>query len=553
MGVAIVDRRRFLVGSAWAGLAAGLGALATGCGPVETPHSTLTPAPTATDAPPSFSTLAPSTPTPAPSRPPGPRSTRIADENALRGTRAWDLRSGLPLGPTGFLSHASAAPGERVAVHVAGSTRVDVSWYRLGWYDGDGGRLVRADRGVPATASSPPTRDARTGLAEAGWPAALEIEIPPDWPSGMYLAVFTAASGGIGCAPLVVRPSPGPPAPVLFVSASTTWQAYNNWGGADFYADSPADPAGIARGRRAVQVGFDRPLTLASGAGYLPRWELQFVRWQEREGRDVEYAADVDLELHPEVLAGRRLVVFAGHHEYWSRPMRTALEGAIASGVNVAFLSANEVYWQVRFEPSPLGPARRVTCYKVADLDPLASTRPELTTVRWREAPVNDPEATLVGQMYGHIVRRPADWIVQQHRHWLYEGTGLRTGDRIVNLVGQEYDTFFPQFAQPGTAILAQGPVDTVIRRPRVGAPSSGPGIHTSTMYTAVSGATVFAAGTFQWSWAIDKFGSRAYLGHATPYDERVVRMTRNLFDRLGDGPAPPVPGRPVRVPRGHA
>ena len=72
--------------------------------------------------------------------------------------------------------------------------------------------------------------------------------------------------------------------------------------------------------------------------------------------------------------------------------------------------------------------------------------------------------------------------------------------------------------------------------------------IHTSTMYTAASGATVFAAGTFQWSWAIDRFGSRAYNGHPTPYDERVVRMTRNLFDRLGDGPATAVLRRPGRT-----
>ena len=541
-----MDRRRFLIGSAWAGLA-GLGALAAGCAPVETPRAP-SPTPTEPSAPPSGPTTPPFTASPAPVVTSRPRSTRIADENTLRGTRAWDLRPYLAPSASGFVSQVSAAPGDRVGVHVAALTSVDVSWYRLGWYGGDGGRLVRVDRGLPATAPSPPIRDTRTGLAEAPWPATLELEIPPDWPSGMYLAVFATGTGPPGCAPLVVRPSPGPPAPVLFVSASTTWQAYNTWGGADFYTDSSADPAEVASGRRAVQVGFDRPYRLASGAGYLSRWELQFVRWQEREGRDVEYAADLDLELHPEILAGRRLVVFAGHHEYWSRPMRTAIEDAIAAGVNVAFLSANEVYWQVRFEPSPLGPARRVTCYKVAALDPIATSRPELTTVRWREAPVNDPEATLVGEMYGHIVRRPADWVVQQPDHWLYEGTGLRAGDRLVNLVGQEYDTFFAQFAQPGTVILARGPVEAVIRRPPIEGGLASPAVHTSTMYTAVSGATVFAAGTFQWSWAIDHMGSRAYLGHATPFDDRVVRMTRNLFDRLGDGPLPAVPGRPVRT-----
>ena len=34
-----------------------------------------------------------------------------------------------------------------------------------------------------------------------------------------------------------------------------------------------------------------------------------------------------------------------------------------------------------------------------------------------------------------------------------------------------------------------------------------------------------------------DGYGSRSYRGFATPRDPRVERMTRNVFDRLGDGP----------------
>jgi hypothetical protein len=204
----------------------------------------------------------------------------------------------------------------------------------------------------------------------------------------------------------------------------------------------------------------------------------------------------------------------------------------------VLFLSANEVYWQVRLEASPLGPARRVTCYKSAHLDPVALTQPDLTTCRWRERPVNDPEAPLIGQMYGHIVLRPGDWITAATDHWLYERTGLRDGDRLVNLVGQEYDSYFPDLANPGTVILARSPVDAFIQFGQSKGRYSSPPVHNATMYTAASGATVFAAGTFQWSWAIDRSGDRTYRGFATPYDERVVRMTQNLFDRLaGAGP----------------
>ncbi len=433
------------------------------------------------------------------------------------------------------MSRASAAPGDRLSVHVDTPVAFDIEWYRLGWYGGHGGRLVRIDRDLPGRAGTGPQRDPTTGRAEAAWDASLELEIPADWPTGMYTAVLRPSAGNPGYAPFIVKRGSGAPAPVLFVSAAITWQAYNTWGGANLYDASMADSPEISSGRRAVQVSFDRPYASHRGAGYQQRWELQFVRWQEREARDVDYAADVDLELDPGVLAGRRLIVCAGHHEYWSRPMRTALEGAVGAGTNVLFLSANEIYWQVRLESSLLGPARRVTCYKSAKLDPFAPTHPQLTTCRWRERPVDDPEAPLIGQMYGHIVRRPGDWIVRGANHWLYEGTGLRDGDRLVNLIGQEYDTFFPEFGNPDTLILARGPVEAVIRPDQLTGRYASPAVHTATMYTADSGATVFSAGTFQWSWAIDQFGDRSYRGSATPYDERVVRMTRNLFDRLGD------------------
>ena len=62
------------------------------------------------------------------------------------------------------------------------------------------------------------------------------------------------------------------------------------------------------------------------------------------------------------------------------------------------------------------------------------------------------------------------------------------------------------------------------------------PSLHTATVYEAESGATVIAAGTFQWAWALDGWGSRSFGGVTTPLDHRVAQMTRNLFDRLGDG-----------------
>jgi hypothetical protein len=533
----MITRRALLRGALAAGAAAALDACtAAAARPLlRSPGFPGSPAPSA--PPPARS--APPAPAPSPFLAPPITQRRaahpVARENARPGTPDWWAGADGSAAAEGYLSAASVAPGERATLHVAGAARtVDVAWYRLGWYGGAGGRLVRRERlrVAPARPLSPPSS---LGLVEAGWPAAAELAIDAGWTSGMYLAVLEAGYGDVGYVPFVVRPpadaSPADRAPVLVVNAATTWQAYNCWGGKSLYTYNSSGVPMPWGAQQAAQVSFDRPHVLDQGAGLLFYWELQFVRWCERQGRDVEYAADVDLVLHPEVFEGRRLVVFQGHHEYWSRGMREALEALIAGGTNVCFLSANELYWQVRLDDSPLGAARRVTCYKGGP-DPLQRTDPRLTTTLWRNPPVREPEAALVGQMYAHVVARPADWRVVNAGHWLYEHTGLRNGDALVNLVGQEYDTFHPTLAPPGTILLAHSPVTPDHVDPDT------PPFHTATMYVAPSGATVFAAGTFQWSWALDDFGRRTWAGIRTPLDRRVGIMTANLLNRLGDGVA---------------
>jgi hypothetical protein len=532
----VISRRRFLAAAGVSGLGLLAGGVAA-CGTSPAPSSSFPPPDSAgPSGSPDLSPTPPPSGVVVASGPPG--TGPVARENRLPGDAGWDVSG--PVGPVAaYADRASVAPGEVLALHAAGPT-ANVAWYRLGWYGAVGGRRVGSAMVRPLVrATAPPRPNRMTGLVEAGWPAAVSLEVPGDWTSGLYLAVLRPLDRPVAASvvPFVVRPAQGStPAPVLFVSAATTWQAYNGWGGKSLYGYNSRGTTTAVAGTRAAVVSFDRPYLTENGAGLLRRWELPFVRWQERHGRNVDYIADLDLARHPELLAGRRLIVFAGHHEYWSRPMRDAIAGAVAAGVNVAFLSANEVYWQARIDDSALGPLRRVTCYKSAARDPLTASQPALATCRWREPPVNEPEAPLVGQMYGHVALRPVDWVVTGSSHWLYGGTGLRDGDRIANLVGQEYDTFFPDLAPPGTRLLARSPVP-VAARPTIdpGAYPS-PAIQTATIYTAPSGATVFAAGTFQWSWALDPFGAPTYAGVATPLDGRVGRMTRNLFDRLGDG-----------------
>lgn len=532
-----LHRRAFLRLAAGAGLVLGATALAA-CEAARPPASPpgsprpSEPGGSPSDSPPAQATPAASTSVPGPVGTPSPA---VVAENRREGSRGWDVGIGLPSSIEGYAVPASVEQGERVALHVTSPSAYDVDWYRIGWYGGAGARLVRRDAAVPASPDRTLRVDAATGLVEAAWPEGPATVVPGSWPSGVYVAVLRPRDGSAPHGvPFVVRAPLRSMAPALFLSAHATWQAYNAWGGKSLYSYN-------SRGRKtptgttaAAVVGFDRPYDMDGGLGHLRRWEAQFVRWMERTGREVDYATDVDLQSRPELLAGRRLAVFAGHPEYWSRPMRGVAEAAVASGMNAAFFTGNEMYWQVRIGPSPLGADRRITCYKSALRDPVTLDQPELATCRWREAPVIAPEATFLGVMYGHVVTRPADWVVSGSGHWLYEGTGLRDGDALRALVGQEYDAYFPDLAPEGTVVVARSPVRFRGRDPDGEGNVTSPPVHSAAVRDPAGGrGGVFTAGTFQWSWALDAYGLHAFNGRRTPLDARVARMTANVFDRF--------------------
>src|SRR4051795_8833185 len=75
-----------------------------------------------------------------------------------------------------------------------------------------------------------------------------------------------------------------------------------------------------------------------------------------------------DVDLHRDgaaLLEPYRLMVSVGHDEYWSGPMRDAVEGFVAAGGNAAFFSGNTSLWQVRLEDATReGPAKTMVGYK---------------------------------------------------------------------------------------------------------------------------------------------------------------------------------------------
>src|SRR6478735_8969591 len=360
--------------------------------------------------------------------PPKPIETPIRIENRLPGTRDFALqRPAEERQVEGYASATSAALGDTVEIAVNVSRAQGVRWdlYRIGYYQGLGARLVSSGAPLGVVPQPEPSISAKTGLIECAWATAIKLTVDASWLSGYYLLKLTTDDGFESHVPFVIRES-GRTAPLLMQANVTRWQAYNDWGGVSLYVNELPSPRPF-NGERGYQVSFDRPYTVAPDAGSLV--EHSMVRWLERQGYDVAYVTNIDLDSSPELLEGRQLYITAGHDEYWSLAERDALETARDQGLSMAFFTGNTAYRRIRLEPSGSGIPRRImTCYKSAALDPQHDA-PDCTA-DFQRPPHARPENGMLGLLWsgwGHLEGFP--FIVSAPDHWIYEGTGVKAGE----------------------------------------------------------------------------------------------------------------------------
>ncbi len=416
----------------------------------------------------------------------------------------------------GYASATSVNRGQPITLFVGTaqpSYRLEV--YRMGWYGGSGARLLTTVTNLPGQSQPLPAPDPQTGEIAANWQPSYTLRTGSDWPSGIYLVKLVAADGSAGYLTFVLRDDAST-APILYVVAVTTYQAYNNWGGKSLYAFNSSGPP-------AVKASFDRPYADWNGAGPFFDGDFSFVRFLERNGYDLTYASSVDLHADPNLLRGRKVYLSPWHDEYWSREMRAHVIAARDAGTSLAFFDANAIYWQIRFEDGTNGaPDRVIICYRSAAKDPTAASSPATATVQWRQAPVDQPENGLLGAMFSSNFPNGTSypWVARNTSHWLFSGTGLKDGDAIPGLVGYEYDRAFDNgFAPRGLTLLSASPVKDG---------DGSPDLQNSTIYTACSGASVFDAGTIYWALRLDENPIET-----RGVDARVQRMTSNLLDHL--------------------
>jgi len=470
----------------------------------------------------------------------------VRAEDDQPGTAGFTVpKDGMPGQIVGYADRRSAGCGDTVSVALSGpDSTVQLEAYRIGAYRDADARLVWRSGDVAVGHRAPPPLQPRTQLREASWPTSVQVPITTAWPPGFYLLVAHAA-GGVGgpAIPLVVRDDVDP-APVLFVASTLTWNAYDDFAGYSLYRGQGRTAAAqfVARSRVA---SFRRPL-VGSGYSQLTFMELPVVRQLEQiaahSGVDVAYTTDVDVDHQPSQLLKHAEIVLGGHSEYWTRRAYDALAVARGSGVNLAFLGANNLWWHTRLESAPgaVQPDREIV-YRETAGDPTPPSRPADLTLLWSQWPERRDAAAMLGNSHAAIGVHGGYQLLGAP-DWLLAGTGLHAGtvdqpgSTLPLAVGNEADGYVAAGANPkDLTVVAVG----VLRGAR------GPVTASAGYYVAPSGAGVFAAGSTDWSCGLEGPCADQQVPEATSAALR--GLTRNVvlaFARPRAGTThPSVPG----------
>ena len=480
----------------------------------------------------------------------------IVVENARPGTQDWRLTNtstdpqtmGRSPAIEGYCSANSIRAGETLQVMVSTNP---VSFFKLeifrsGYYNGDGGRLMRTFSAVEGVTQDTPVVG-NNYVRECQWVPSIEFEIPADWLSGVYLGKLTAETSGLQSYVIfIVRDDRD--SDLLFQSSELTWSAYNRWP-TDFAVYTTHEERWTEVGIPSATVSFDRPYALFThpvnrmtdtvGAGEFLSWEFPLSFWLEQRGYDVSYISNIDTHTDREGLLRTKGFISVGHDEYWTTDMYDNVLFARDAGINLAFLGANTALCNVPLLESSDGRANRAmrregwflpfepgqeisaSLLNQAGFEP--NMGPDGALLMGARHPIGEGEAGL-GQGVGN-------WTCAAPEHWLYTDTLMLAGDSIEGLVGWEFHGE-PLLDLPGIQIVAEGDALRSDGQPI--------GTYTATIYDGPQGNIVFNAATIWWA-----NGLSSPPGHVHPSfwgatlegpDERVQQITHNLFQRVITG-----------------
>jgi hypothetical protein len=459
--------------------------------------------------------------------PDGIEASWVVAENAKPGTTAWRITA--QSGPTisGYADHTSAQPGQRVSLYVSTqATSFGVQAYRMGYYGGDGARLIWQSGSLAGGSQATCPVAPETYTVSCDWRRSLSFTVGADWVQGDYLLKLQAGGGQASYVPLTVT-DPASHATYVIQNSVLTWQAWNPYGGYDCF-QGPTGQLGPTDPIRSRVVSYDRPYEYSysdgEGAADFLNLEYPAVRFAEEHGLDVTYWTDIDVTEHPRLLEQHKVLISLGHNEFWTAAERQAVVSGEQSGVNLMFLGATPALRPARLTSGPLGPDREMVAYRDAAADPIEHTDPALATANeWADPPLDKPSSEIVGQTYGGYGIN-ASMVITDPTAWPFVHTGVRRGTELPHLILGDYDHYVA--GEPGPSdveILAHSPVTT----------SYGHDDDSDMIYYSDprSQAGVFSTGTIGWVGYLNACGP----GVPCP---TVQAITGNVLRLFGQGPA---------------
>jgi len=463
----------------------------------------------------------------------------VIEENRRPGTTGWqihDSRGSIQ----GFASQVYARSGQKVILYVStAAAKFRAEAFRMGYYQGKGARLVWQSAEVAAAVQPRcPVTATINMVACDNWSPSATFTVTPAFVQGDYLIKLVGSGNQQSYVPLTVW-DPASTATYVIKNDVFTWQAWNPYGGYDFYAGLGSCPATVyPLCSRARVVSFDRPYAAEQGSGNFLSLEYPLVVYAEEHGLDVTYATDLTIEEHPGYLLRHRVLLSLGHDECWSLGERQAAVAARGSGVNIVFFAASPILRHVRTQASPLGPDREEVDYRDAEEDPLNGKGNPLkvTGNTWGSAPADWPESDFVGETYAGFLEPGlrAGFKVADATAWVFQGTGLRDGSVVPGVIASDVDQFdAAQSYPPDDQVLAHSAIPASLGQAALGSFYSD-----MTYYTdPQSGAGVLDTGTNNWIPALlhDHSGCGTRAGCAAAF---VQRITGNVLRVFGQGPA---------------
>ena len=350
------------------------------------------------------------------------------------------------------------------------------------------------------------------------------IEAPSQ--SGLYFLHAKTTSEKFFSFPWIVSPAT-PQSSIAVLTSNITWNAYNKFGGrSNYFSQDGLKPQPTINSRQdllrytsteiwpfeecGAPLSFERPElpsavpedaritdSIAGRMGSaFAQGEWRFLGWLEREGFQYDLYSETELHFGGVSLDDYKVLVLNTHPEYWSREMYERVKTWVYErGGRLMYLAGCGLYAEVEF----------------ADEHTMFCRREGEHTLR------GESEANLLGVAYTHSgFQSGAPYRVLDDSHWVFEGTGLTTGDRFGHASlhercpggasAHELDKISP-FSPENIRHLAKGenPDD-----------SGGD----MTVYETPSGGAVFAAGSFCWTLSI-------------PIDDGISAITANVLRRF--------------------